>query len=305
MTFTIIARNGATGEMGVASQSHFFAVGSLVGQSVPGAGVVASQAFADPSYITRGLAAMSRGENPETALSRLVEADPARDIRQIGMIASAGGASSYTGARCVGPAGAHEQDDVICMGNMLAAEVWEPMYDAYRVTDGPLADRLLSALRAGQSAGGDVRGKQSAMLLVTRIEASDAPWNDVIVNLRVDDHPEPIEELARLLKLDAGYGSLGAALFSPAMVTSVDNSSHELARADAALTHAYSVLRPNLEPLVWRAVIRVKSGRPEEARLDAAAAIASHPPYTDFIHNLGAAGIITDAHVKILLGNPL
>ena len=301
MTFTIIARDAGAGEMGIASQSHFFAVGSLVGRSLPGVGVIASQAFADPSYIARGFAALEEEGDPEGVLRALVAEDSAADIRQVGIMSADHGSAVYTGERCVVPAGGFAEDDLICMGNMLAAPVWEAMRDAYRTSTGPLAERLVAALHAGQSAGGDIRGKQSAMLVVTRIAASAAPWTDVLVDLRVDDHPTPIDELSRLVELQLGYRSLGEALFSPSLVAGTADDSEALERAEAALSRADEILSPNLEPLVWRAVIRARAGKLDEARADANAAIASHPPYRSFLQNLHASGFLSAGALSALV----
>jgi uncharacterized Ntn-hydrolase superfamily protein len=209
MTYSIVARDPATGELGVAVQSHWFSVGSVVIWARAGVGAVATQAFAEPAYGPRLLERLASGEAPRAALEALVDDDERRRFRQVAVIGAGGDTAAHTGEACIQHTGGIEGEGFSVQANMMASpEVWPAMADAYRAAEGPLARRLLSALRAGEAAGGDVRGKQSAALLV--VPAEGDPWATV-ADIRVDDHPEPLDELARLLDTSEAYDLLDEA----------------------------------------------------------------------------------------------
>ena len=201
-TFSIVARDPATGDLGVAVQSKFFGVGVVVPYVRADVGAIATQALAEPTYGTYGLAALDRGEAAEDVIRSLTYADPGRARRQVGIVDSEGGAAAFTGKQTTGWAGHVVGKGYCCQGNILTGtDVIQAMAGTFESTRGPLAERLLAALRAGQAAGGDKRGRQSAALLVARRNGGYRGRNDRYIDLRVDDHKRPIQELARLLAL--------------------------------------------------------------------------------------------------------
>jgi uncharacterized Ntn-hydrolase superfamily protein len=205
-TFSIVGFDPATGDLGVAVQSKFFGVGSVVPWARAGVGAIATQSYANTAYGPEGLALLAAGKSAREALRQLTEADSRRDTRQAGIVDVRGNAAAFTGAKCNAWAGHREGTNFCAQGNILAGEaVVRDMADAYerahRRPDTQLADWLMAALEAGQAAGGDTRGQQSAALLVVREKAGYGGVNDRFIDLRVEDSPRPIEELARLLEL--------------------------------------------------------------------------------------------------------
>jgi uncharacterized Ntn-hydrolase superfamily protein len=207
VTYSIVAHDPETGELGVAVQSHWFSVGPIVPWARPGVGAVATQANAAVAYGPRALDALERGEAPADALARLVAEDPQRASRQAAIVAAGGAVAAHTGAGCLRFAGDIQGDGVSCQGNIMAsAAVWPAMLEAFADADGTLTRRLLTALFAAEGAGGDLRGRQSAAILV--VPAAGEPW-ETVVSLRVEDHPEPLVELERLVRLSEAYRLAG------------------------------------------------------------------------------------------------
>jgi len=205
-TYSIVARDPETGELGVAVQSHWFSVGSLVPWAEAGVGAVATQSFVDPAYGPLGLELMRAGKSARQALDALLASDPSRDVRQLAFVDAKGNVAAFTGSNCIPAAGHIEGEQFSVQANlMLNDKVWPAMAKAYRDTRGDLADHLLAALDAAQTAGGDIRGKQSAAILIVRGKSTSRPWADRIVDLRVEDHPEPLKELRRLVQLRRAY----------------------------------------------------------------------------------------------------
>lgn len=205
-TFSVVGFDPATGDLGVAVQSKFFGVGSVVPWAKAKVGAIATQSYANTSYGPDGLALLEAGKSAKDTLRQLTEADSGRDNRQAGVVDAQGRASSFTGAKCNGWAGHIEGTNFCVQGNILAGEeVVKAMAAAFEkargVTNSELADWLMAALDAGQQAGGDKRGRQSAALLVVREKGGYGGKNDRYVDLRVEDHPEPIQELNRLLEM--------------------------------------------------------------------------------------------------------
>ncbi|MFC7497581.1 MULTISPECIES: DUF1028 domain-containing protein [unclassified Nocardioides] len=208
MTFSIVARSADGESWGVAVASKFLAVGAAVPAAVAGVGAIATQAHANVAYKGQALAHLDDGATAAVALQRLLEEDDGRDQRQVGIVDVDGNAASHTGAACLDWAGGVTGDGYAIQGNILAGdEVVAAMEAAWLDSspEAPLAQRLLEALAAGDAAGGDSRGRQSAALLVVKEEAGYAGLDDIAVDLRVDDHREPIVELARLLALNDLY----------------------------------------------------------------------------------------------------
>ncbi|WP_179107181.1 DUF1028 domain-containing protein [Sediminibacillus massiliensis] len=205
-TFSIVGYDPDTGEHGIAVQSKFIAVGSVVPWAKANIGAVATQAFANPSYGPRGLELLEAGKTAQEAIDLLIKDDPDREHRQVGIVDAQGNSASFTGDKCYNWAGGIQGDNYAAQGNILVnKETVTEMGRAYENSEGPLAERLIGALEAAQSAGGDSRGKQSAALYVVKEKGGYGQFNDRLVDLRVDDHPEPIKELRRLYNLQQLY----------------------------------------------------------------------------------------------------
>src|SRR5579875_397717 len=206
MTFSIVARDLEAGEFGIAVQSKFLAVGAVVPWARAGVGAIATQAWANTSYGSRGLELLAQGLSAQEVLESLLSQDDGRADRQVGIVGLSGKPVSYTGEQCFPWAGGRVGEHYACQGNILVSEeTVQAMAHTFEQTTGLLCDRLLAALAAGQAAGGDSRGQQSAALLVVRPKGGYGGFNDRFIDLRVDDHPTPIAELQRLLQLHKLY----------------------------------------------------------------------------------------------------
>ena len=206
-TFSIVARDVNTGEMAVGVQSHWFSVGTAVPWGEAGVGVVATQAFVNKSYGIKGLALMKEGKTATDALKELLAKDNGREVRQVAMMDANGNVDSYTGKSCIDYASNIVGENYSVQSNMmLNNKVCPAMVKAYEASAGkPIAERVLIALQAAQAVGGDIRGKQSAAILVVAGKSSGEPWSDKLIDLRVDDNNAPLTELDRLLKLFRAY----------------------------------------------------------------------------------------------------
>lgn len=282
-TYSIIARDAATGQLGVGVQSHYFAAGSGVPWAERGVGAVATQAFTDTSYGRLGLALMRAGKSAQQALAALVIADPGSATRQVAMVDRSGEVAVHTGSRCVAFAGHATGEGFSALGNLLAsARVWEAMAEAYRGARGDLSERLLEALEAGEDAGGDVRGRQAAALLVS--PAPDDPLErDYVTDLRVDDSAQPLVELRRLLTIQRGYE------WHELAIHAVENGRMEEARA------YYDKLRGLVvgvrEPKFWYAVALAEHGHLDEALPIFAEVFKVEPIWRGLIDRLVTAGV--------------
>jgi uncharacterized Ntn-hydrolase superfamily protein len=206
MTFSIVARDPQTGELGVAVESKFLAVGAVVPWAKAGVGAIATQAWANTSYGVRGLELLASGLSASETMVQLTGEDTGRADRQVGIIGVSGEPATFTGNKCFPWAGGHVGEHYTCQGNILVGEETVlTMAHTFEQTGGPLYDRLITALAAGQAAGGDSRGQQSAALLVVREGGGYSGFNDRFIDLRVDDHPHPIDELYRILQLHKLY----------------------------------------------------------------------------------------------------
>lgn len=206
MTYSIVARDPETGELGVAVQSRAFNTGAACAWAEAGVGAVATQSFTERRYGPRGLALLAEGRDPRAALDELLAADETREIRQVAFVDAHGRTAAHTGASCIPHAGDLSDENVSVQGNMLrSADVWPAMREAFDTTPGTLAERLLAALDAAEAAGGDYRGRQAAGLVVVPGERDEQPSVDRVFDLRVDDHEDPLGELRRLHRLAAAY----------------------------------------------------------------------------------------------------
>ena len=206
MTYSIVARDKDTGEFGVAVQSHYFQVGPVVPWAVAGVGAVATQSQVNVSFGPLGLDLMKAGYSAEHALKALLAGDSEPQSRQVALVDAGGGVAAHTGPKCIPAAGHRTGDGFSVQANLMEKDtVWDAMFDAYTSSREPLAERMMAALEAAESEGGDIRGKQSAAMLVVTGKPSGRPWEDRIIDLRVDDAPDPLKELQRLLRVKRAY----------------------------------------------------------------------------------------------------
>ncbi len=205
-TYSIVARDPKTGEMGVAVQSHYFSVGPVVPWAEAGVGAVATQSLVLVDYGPQGLELMRMGFTARQALDALLAVDAHNEGRQVAMVDAKGNVAAYSGKSCIPDAGDVQGEQFSCQANLMAnAKVWPAMKEAYEHASGDLAERMMVALEAAEKVGGDIRGRQSAAMVVVKGQASGKPWNDYLVNLRVEDHDHPLVELRRLLRLRRAY----------------------------------------------------------------------------------------------------
>ena len=205
-TYSIVAYDEETGQLGVAVQSHWFAVGQLVPWAKSGVGAVATQSFVRVEYGPDGLALMEQGASAVDALARLVASDDQRAVRQVAMIDVNGSVAAHTGDRCIDMAGHHVGKNYSVQANLMEKNsVWPAMAEAFENSEGDLAYRMLAALDAAEAEGGDIRGRQSAAMLIVSGDPSGIEWQDLVLDLRVDDSPQPLVELRRLLRIHRAY----------------------------------------------------------------------------------------------------
>lgn len=258
-TFSIVARDARTGDMAVGVQSHWFSVGTIVSWGKSGVGVVATQSFVNPAYGPEGIAMMENGKNAAEALDFLVAQDEGRDVRQVAMLDVNGSVSAHTGKKCIVSAGQIIGDNYSVQANMMLNDQVVPaMARAFEEhVDLPLADRVLAVLMAAQEAGGDIRGQQSAAIIVVHGDKVDQPWLDKKVDLRVDDHREPLMEMKRLLKVHKAYNHLNKG--------DVAMEKADMALALKEYAAAEAMFPDNLEMKYWKAVTLANNGKLEEA----------------------------------------
>jgi uncharacterized Ntn-hydrolase superfamily protein len=257
-TFSIVARDPETGDLGVAVQSHYFSVGPIVPWAEPGVGAVATQSLVEVAYGPKGLALMRDGRSAKEALAKLLEEDQYREVRQVAMVDAKGEVASHTGTKCIPDAGNDVGEQFSVQANLMANKnIWPAMAEGYRAAKGDFPERLLQALEAGQRAGGDIRGQQSAAIVIVKGTRSDKPWADRVMDLRVEDSPKPIAELRRLVGLWRAYkkSDEGDALITEGKVE----------EALAAYSEAARLAPGNDELLFWQAATLWKLGREKEA----------------------------------------
>ena len=280
MTYSIAARDADTRELGIAVQTRFFAVGQTVPWARPGVGAVATQAFADRRYGALGIELLAAGRSPQAALDELTASDAEAAVRQVGVVAADGRSAAHTGAACVPAAGHVTGEGFSAQANMMRTEeVWPAMAEAFAASRRPLPWRLLDALDAAEAAGGDFRGKQSAAILVVRGEPSERPWDDKLLELRVDDHPEPLSELRRLLELADGYRAL-----------------LQLREGDPPPEAVAAVRRlPELDVRWSETYAALRDGDVERARALVRPLFESEPRWRGYVASLAARGLLPHA----------
>jgi uncharacterized Ntn-hydrolase superfamily protein len=287
-TFSIVARDSVTGDLGVAVQSHWFSVGSLVTWAEAGVGAVATQSFVDPSYGPLGLDLMRAGKTAPQALQALLTADPGKDVRQVAMIDVHGTVAAHTGTKCIKDAGHLTGRGYSVQANlMLNDRIWGAMSRAFESARGTLAERLLAALDAAQAAGGDIRGKQSAAILIVKGHPSGKPWADRVMDLRVEDHPEPLAELRRLVLLQEAYDRMNNGDLAVEH-NDIPGALREYGAAEA-------MFPDNLEMKFWHAVALVNARRVDESLRIFKDVFARDQNWATLIPRLPASGtLLTD-----------
>jgi uncharacterized Ntn-hydrolase superfamily protein len=286
VTYSIVAHDRDTGEMGVATQSQAFAVGSSVPFTLPGHGVIATQSMGEPMYGEIGLDLLRGGFTAQESLTALQSVDPHPERRQVAILEGSGGIALYTGDGCVASAGHAVGSDCAALANMVAGpQVWEAMVSSLESNPGPLAQRLLRSLHAAEDAGGDFRGRRSAAVMVVRVRTTGRPWHDRVIDLRVDDDPDPVSELDRLVSKRLRYQKVVAA-FQLALdgdPLTADQQLEEMRPQD-----------PQTEPdqVLWRAVVAALAGREDAARQLLTDLAATAPQFIEAARRFGPAGLL-------------
>lgn len=285
--YSIVARDPVTGELGVAVQGRWLAVGAFAPWAEAGAGAVVSQGFSDASYGALGIEGMRAGRSAPEVLEVLLAADPGRDRRQVAMVDAEGRVAVHTGTGCFRETGHLVGEGFAVVSSMARSEaVWRAMGPAHEHAGGNLAVRLLAALDAAEAAGGELRGKQSAALLVVRGRSSGKPWLDRLFDLRVDDHPEPLLELRRLVALQTAYNRMGDGQRAL--------EAGDFEGALAACREAGAMLPGNAEMIFWPALLLVLAGRLEEALPLFRKAFRLEPSWVEIVRGLPAIGLLPD-----------
>jgi uncharacterized Ntn-hydrolase superfamily protein len=277
VTYSIVARDPSTGELGVAVQSHYFSVGTVVPWARSGVGAVATQAMANITYGPLGLELMTGGVPAPKALESLLLADDGRETRQVAMVDAKGTAATHTGAQCIAEAGHHTGDGWSVQANMMLRDtVPEAMAESYRkgLANGTdLTGRLLDALDAAEAEGGDIRGRQSAAILVVKGATTGRRWEDVITDVRIDDHDEPLLELRRVVAVRQAYDRAGKGDYDDSIA---------------------SAMGRNPELAYWHGLRLAMGGQVDEARPFLDEAFAIHEGWAELLRRLPASGLFPD-----------
>lgn len=293
-TYSIVARDPQTGALGVAVQSHWFQVGSLVPWAEAGVGAIATQALTNASYGPRGLALLRSGKSPQEVVKALTAADPRRDNRQLIVVDARGRVAGFTGKACIQAAGHQLGEGFAVAANLMRSKkVWPAMATAFRQRKGAFAERLLAALQAAQREGGDVRGQQSAALLVVDSKGTGKSWVDRQIDLRVADHRRPLKELDRLLRLKRGYQAFIAA--EAAM------EKKELATARGHYARARRLAPSVVELSFWQALTLYKAGEVKDAKALLSRVFAKQPAFVETLRRLPSGGLLDESDVKKIL----
>ena len=289
-TYSIVARDPTTGDMGVAVQSHYFSVGSVVPWAEAGVGAVATQSFAEISYGPLGLTLMRTGRSAPEALAALVSTDPGKSVRQVAMIDAEGKVAAHTGSRTISHAGHQFGEQYSVQANLMErSSVWPAMATAFETAEGDLAERLLAALDAAEAQGGDIRGRQSAALVIVSGTATGRPWDNRLFDLRVEDHPEPLTELRRLVQLQRTYNKLAKAR---GWLTAKDSTRY-VAEMKEALQLASDHDR-NGEIAFWTGIGIAGEGALEEAIPHLRRAYRHNPRWAELLTRLPQAGLLPE-----------
>ena len=286
-TYSIVARDAATGELGVAVQSHWFSVGSMVSWAEPGVGAVATQSFVDPNYGPLGLQLMRAGKSAQQALDALLAVDEHANVRQVAMVDASGVIANHTGQMSIDEHCDIAGDDFTVQANLMdQATVCEAMAKAYVAAEGDLAERMMIALEAAEAEGGDIRGKQSAAILVVSDDRSLPPWGGRIVDLRVEDHADPLLEMRRLLTLARAYNLMNE---GDGLMTTGD-----IDAAVVAYSAAEALVPDSHEMVFWHAATLAGAGLVDESLPLFEKAFAMWPKWRELVTRLPASGLLPD-----------
>ncbi len=257
-TYSIVARDSVTGDMGVAVQSHWFSVGSVVTYGKAGVGVVATQSLVNPSYGPKGLALMEQGLSPRQALDVLLANDSGEMYRQVAFLDTKGDLATHTGNLCIEEAGHQQGKNFSVQANMMLKNtVWNAMSEAFENSKGTLSERLMAAMRAAENEKGDIRGKQSAAILIVKGQATGNSWEDVVMDLRVEDSDNPLVELERLIKTHKAYDFMNQG----DLAMEVGDSK----KAENLYLNAQKLFPENLEMQYWYAINLLNNKEYEKA----------------------------------------
>ena len=247
-TFSIVAKDPKTGEMAVAVQSHWFSVGTVVAWGEAGVGVVATQSFVNKSFGIRGLELLKQGKTPQETMDVLLSDDAGKEVRQVAILDLNGRVATHTGKNCIDAAGHINGENFSVQANMMLNDkVWPAMAKAWNKYEQlPIAERIMEVMKAAQDAGGDIRGKQSAVLMVFAPKKTSEPWNDKLIDLRVDDSKEPIKELDRLLQVHRAYEHMNQG--------DLYIEKNDMANAMKEYNAAMKMFPDNLEMKYWTAI---------------------------------------------------
>ncbi|MEZ4793026.1 MAG: DUF1028 domain-containing protein [Gelidibacter sp.] len=258
-TYSIVARDSVTGEMGVAVQSHWFSVGTTVTYGKAGVGVVATQSLVNPSYGPKGLALMEQGLSPQQALDALIANDSGEMYRQVAFLNTKGEVATHTGSLCIDEAGHRQGKNFSVQANMMLNNtVWDAMAKAFETSKGPLSERMLAALKAAQTEKGDIRGSQSAAILIVKGTATGNSWQDTVMDLRVEDSNSPIVELERLIKIHNAYDYMNRG--------DLAMEAGDSEKAEALYLNAQKLFPENLEMQYWYAINLLNNKDYEKAK---------------------------------------
>jgi uncharacterized Ntn-hydrolase superfamily protein len=289
-TYSIVAYDPVAEQLGVAVQSHYFGTGRAVPWLEPGVGAVATQSFVDIGYGPLGLGLMRAGKTAVQALDALLAADPMRERRQVAMVDVQGNIAVHTGNLCIAAAGHRTGPNYAVQANLMARDtVWDAMAEAYEQAPGDLAERMVVALEAAEAEGGDIRGRQSAALVVVDARPSGQPWNARLFDLRVDDHPAPLADLRRLLRVAQAYRGWNQA---EVLLQGGDVGEDKVRAAEALFAQAPDLMPENPEGLFWFACALANAGRVTEALPYFTQVYAVQPAWRDLVPRLPAAHLL-------------
>lgn len=281
MTYSIVARDRDTGELGVAVQSHYFQVGPVVPWARAGVGAVATQSMVNVSFGPLGIDYMTAGYTAEQALRALLAGDSQPEARQVALVDASGNVATHTGAKCIPAAGHRIGAGFSVQANLMEKDtVWDAMFEAYTSTDAPLAERMLAAMDAAEAEGGDIRGKQSAAMLVVTGKPTGRAWEDRIIELRVEDAPDPLVELRRLLRVKRAYMALNEA--------DRLEEAKDVEGSIAKLREGVRLAPEMVEICFWSGLTLVQAGRADEGYALMARAVAKDKRWIETLHRLVA-----------------
>jgi uncharacterized Ntn-hydrolase superfamily protein len=286
-TFSAVGRDEVTGEIAVAVQSHWFSVGTVVSWGEAGVGVIATQSFVNKSFGIKGIQLLKQGLSPREVVDSLLSTDAGKEVRQLAVLDIKGRVATHTGKNCIDYAGHLNGENFSVQANMMLNDkVWPAMSSAWKSNSKlPIAERMIEVLKAGQSAGGDIRGEQSAVLLVFAPTASDKPWDDKLIDLRVDDNNEPIKEIERLLKVHRAFDHMNKGDYYSEI--------NDMVKAMEEYNAAMKMFPQNLEMKYWTAITLANNKKVKEASAMLQAIYKKDPNWRELTKRLPRVNLLT------------